>query len=55
MAERDRTGDQDRIEALTDDLAAPTYDSLEPDEIDQLVADLEPIAAALHAGGMPQL
>ena len=40
-----------RIEALTDDLAAPTYDSLEPSELDQLVAGLEPLTAALDAAG----
>jgi hypothetical protein len=38
-----------RIEALTDDLAAPPYDALEPSELAQLIADLEPIAAALNA------
>jgi hypothetical protein len=37
----------DRIEALTDELAAPAYDVLSPDELDALVAGLEPIAAAL--------
>jgi hypothetical protein len=37
-----------RIEALTDDLAAPAYDALEPSELAQLIADLEPIAAALN-------
>jgi hypothetical protein len=36
-----------RIEALTDDLAAPAYDVLEPSELDELVAGLEPLAAAL--------
>jgi hypothetical protein len=40
-----------RIESLTDDLAAPPYDSLEPSELDQLIADLEPISAALDAAG----
>jgi hypothetical protein len=42
-----------RIEALTDELAAPAYDVLEPGELDQLVAGLEPLAAALadvHGG-----
>jgi hypothetical protein len=39
-----------RIEALTDDLAAPAYDALEPSELAQLIADLEPIAAAMKAG-----
>jgi hypothetical protein len=38
-----------RIEALTDDLAAPAYDALQPGELTQLIADLEPIAAALNA------
>ncbi|HEY1920413.1 MAG TPA: hypothetical protein VGH27_33000 [Streptosporangiaceae bacterium] len=38
-----------RIEALTDDLAAPAYDALDPTELDQLIAGLEPIAAALNA------
>jgi hypothetical protein len=40
-----------RIESLTDDLAAPAYDSLSPGELDQLIADLEPITAALDAAG----
>jgi hypothetical protein len=39
------------IESLTDDLAAPAYDSLEPSELDQLIADLQPISAALDAAG----
>ena len=38
-----------RIEALTDDLAAAAYDALQPRELAQLIADLEPIAAALNA------
>jgi hypothetical protein len=38
-----------RVEALTDDLAAPVYDALEPDELAQLIAGLKPIAAALNA------
>ena len=42
---------KERIEAVTDDLAAPTYDSLEPGELDRLIADLEPISAALDAAG----
>ena len=42
---------KERIESLTDDLAAPAYDILEPDELDRLVADLEPISAALDAAG----
>jgi len=40
-----------RIESLTDELAAPAYDILEPSELNQLVADLEPISAALEAAG----
>jgi hypothetical protein len=42
---------KDRIESLTDQLAAPPYDSLTPSELDQLIADLEPISAALDAAG----
>ena len=36
-----------QIESLTDDLAAPIYDILTADELDELVAGLEPIAAAV--------
>jgi hypothetical protein len=42
---------KERVEALTDDLAAPAYDILTPAELDQLIADLEPLAAALEAAG----
>ncbi|GAA1560135.1 hypothetical protein GCM10009804_16180 [Kribbella hippodromi] len=35
-----------RIEALTDELAAPPYNTLSAEELDQLITDLEPIAAA---------
>ncbi|HZC27101.1 MAG TPA: MarR family transcriptional regulator [Actinopolymorphaceae bacterium] len=42
---------RERIESLTDDLDAPAYDSLEPHELDQLIADLEPISAVLDAAG----
>ena len=42
---------KERIESLTDDLAAPAYSSLEPGELDQLIADLEPITATLDAAG----
>jgi hypothetical protein len=38
-----------RIEALTDDLAAPPYDALEPSELDQLITGLQPLAATLTA------
>jgi len=42
---------KERIESLTDDLAAPAYSSLEPGELDQLIADIEPISAKLDAAG----
>jgi len=38
-----------RVEALTDDLAAKPYESLEPDELDELMATLEPLARLLIA------
>ncbi len=38
-----------RVEALTDDLAAKPYESLEPAELDELIATLEPLAALLVA------
>lgn len=38
-----------RIEALTDELAAPAYKVLSEDELDELIAGLEPIAAAVKA------
>ncbi|WP_217707168.1 helix-turn-helix domain-containing protein [Nonomuraea rhodomycinica] len=38
-----------RIEALTSELAAPAYDVLAADELDEPAAALEPIAAAAHA------
>ncbi|MER7980394.1 hypothetical protein [Streptomyces sp. NPDC095817] len=40
-----------RIEALTDELAAPPFDALSPAELDELVAELEPITARLVAAG----
>jgi hypothetical protein len=40
---------KERVEALTDELAGPAYDGLEPGELDQLIADLEPLAAVLVA------
>ena len=40
-----------RFESLTDELAAPAYGILEPAELDQLVEDLEPLAAVLVAAG----
>ncbi|HEV2634708.1 MAG TPA: MarR family transcriptional regulator [Actinocrinis sp.] len=39
---------RERIEALTDELAAPAYDVLSADELDELIAGLEPIAAAVE-------
>ncbi len=42
---------KEAVESLTDDLAAPAYDVLEPGELEQLAADLEPISAALVAVG----
>ena len=38
-----------RVESLTDDLAARPYESLGPDELDELVAALEPLATLLLA------
>lgn len=38
-----------RVEALTDDLAAKPYESLEPGELDELMAILEPLATLLLA------
>lgn len=40
-----------RIESLTDALAEAPYDGLEPHELDQLVAVLEPISRRLAAAG----
>lgn len=40
---------RERVEELTDDLAARPYESLGADELDELVAGLEPIAALLVA------
>ena len=42
---------KERVESLTDQLAAPAYDALSPDEVDQLVEYLEPLAAVLVAAG----
>jgi hypothetical protein len=38
-----------RVESLTDDLAAKPYESLEPDELRELMALLEPLATLLLA------
>ncbi|MFI5952865.1 MarR family transcriptional regulator [Cryptosporangium sp. NPDC051539] len=40
-----------RIEAVTDELAAPPYDALSPEELDDLAAELAPITATLTAAG----
>src|SRR4051812_34240328 len=42
---------KDRIESLTDTLAQAPYDGLEPQELDELVAALEPISGKLNATG----
>jgi hypothetical protein len=41
-----------RVEGLTDDLAAKPYECLEPGELDELTAALEPLAALLLAEAM---
>ena len=40
---------KERIEALTDELAVQAYDVLSVDELDELIAGLEPIAVAVQA------
>ncbi len=42
-------GVKQRVESLTVDLAAKPYESLEPGELDELVAILEPLAKLLLA------
>src|SRR5215211_5314925 len=60
MRDRDLIGDdgwlseqgravKQRVEALTDSLAARPYEILEPDELDELEASLEPLATLLLA------
>ena len=44
---------QQRIEAMTDELATPPYDALTPAELDELIAELEPLTATLVAAGSP--
>jgi hypothetical protein len=41
----------DRIESLTDALAEAPYEGLEPIELDQLIASLEPVSERLEATG----
>ncbi|MET7989464.1 MarR family transcriptional regulator [Amycolatopsis sp. NPDC005232] len=40
-----------RIETLTDELAAAPYDTLSPAELDELIAALEPLSATVAATG----
>jgi hypothetical protein len=40
---------KERIESLTDELAAPAYEVLSAEELDELITELEPIAAAASA------
>ena len=40
-----------RIESLTDALAEAPYEGLEPDELDELMAGLEPISRRLDETG----
>ncbi|MCX4238674.1 MarR family transcriptional regulator [Streptomyces sp. NPDC020707] len=40
-----------RVEALTDELAASPYEALSPAELDELITELEPITATLLATG----
>jgi hypothetical protein len=40
---------KERVESLTDDLAAKPYESLEPGEVDELMATLEPLVSLLIA------
>jgi hypothetical protein len=42
---------KERIESRTDELAAPAYDVLTPNEVEELVDDLEPLAARFVAAG----
>ncbi len=48
LSERGRAVQQ-RVEALTDDLAAPPYERLAHGRLDELMAALEPLAALLRA------
>ncbi len=48
LSEQGRTV-KERVESLTDDLAAKPYESLQPRELDELVAALEPLAVLLLA------
>ena len=48
LSDRGRAVKQ-RVEALTDDLAAKPYERLDPGELDELMTGLEPLAALLVA------
>jgi hypothetical protein len=48
LSDQGRTVKQ-RVEALTDDLAAKPYERLQPGELDELMVTLEPLAALLLA------
>ena len=48
LSERGRAVKQ-RVEALTDDLAAKPYEGLDPDELDELISALEPLTTLLVA------
>jgi hypothetical protein len=48
LSESGRAAKQ-RVEALTDDLAAKPYECLEPHELDELMVSLEPLVALLLA------
>ena len=48
---RDGQQTKARVESRTDCLAAPAYATLDPDELDELARELEPVAAALVATG----
>ena len=49
VAQRKGRAVKQRVETLTDDLAAKPYESLEPGELDELMATLEPLATLLLA------
>jgi hypothetical protein len=49
LAEQTGRAIKQRVEALTDDLAAKPYESLKPAELDELVTTLEPLATLLLA------
>lgn len=43
---------KERIEALTDESAAPAYDVLSAEELDELITELEPYSSAVQAAGL---